>query len=104
MTQTQMDFTGAELRDQALTKHHQNHKAHIHAVRMALLAGAKLAGSVYLTGDDASLIADQMQIPGDRRFLGAVFKGWDRVKSTGRYQNSRLPQRHARPVAIWAIV
>lgn len=99
-----MDFTGAELRDQALQVHHQNHSADIQKVRVALLAGARLAGVDTISGDDAVVIIEQMQIPGDRRFVGAIFRGWDKVVSTGQYVHSRLPQRHHRPVLQWRIV
>lgn len=94
---------GSHLRDAALAKHHANHAQDIQRVRMSLLAAAKMGGLDTLTADDASLVADQLGIPGDRRWLGGVFRNWSRVKATDRTIPSTLSRRHARRVAVWLV-
>lgn len=96
--------TGQALRDAALSQHQQNHKADITRVRLALLAACRIGGLTEVTGDDASVIADQLGIPGDRRWLGSVFRGWERVRVTDRTIPSRLSRRHHRRVAVWQVL
>ncbi len=96
---------GQALRDEALAKHRANHSADIHNVRIALLVAAELRGLTELTGDDASVVADQLGLPeGERRWLGAVFRGWDRVQATDRMVPSRLARRNARRVMVWRLL
>lgn len=95
---------GAHLRDAALDKHTQNRKQDIERVRLSLLVACRVGNLTELTADDASLVADQLGIPGDRRWLGAVFRGWNRVKATDRMVPSRLSRRNARRILVWAVV
>lgn len=98
------ELPGAKLRDDALQAHHANHAQDIQRVRLSLLAACRIGGLTEVTADDASVIADQLGIPGDRRWLGSVFRGWDRVRVTDRTVPSRLPRRHHRRVVIWQVL
>lgn len=95
---------GEQLRDDALQAHRQNHSADIQRVRLSLLAACRMGNLTELTADDASVIADQLHIPGDRRWLGAVFRNWDRVRVTDRTIVSTLSRRHARRIAVWQVL
>lgn len=95
---------GSYLRDEALATHRENHSSDIQRVRMSLLAAAQMGNLAFLTADDASVIADQLGIPGDRRWLGAVFRNWDRVRVTDRTIVSTLSRRHARRIAVWQVL
>lgn len=95
---------GQQLRDAALSQHHANHRDDIARVRMSLLAACRIGNLREITSDDASLVADQLGIPGDRRWVGAVFRNWDRVRVTDRTIPSRLSRRHSRRVAVWLVL
>lgn len=96
---------GQQLRDEALSQHRENHREDIAKVRVALLVACQVGGLQELTGDDASVVADQLGLPsGERRWLGAVFRGWNRVSITDQTVPSRLPRRHHRRISVWRVI
>lgn len=102
MTQTAMDFSGAQLRDAALAQVAQGRQEQIQRVRVALLAYLTMAGLTTFTADDVLLMARELGYgDGDMRWLAGVVKGWPEVEATKEFVPSTLPQRHCRPVRRW---
>lgn len=99
-------FEGAKLRDNALSRHAENHREDIQRVRLALeqwldncQAGQE---GCDITADDIFVVAEGLGLThGDTRWLGSIARRWDRLVHTGRYTPSTLKQRHARPVPVW---
>lgn len=94
---------GRALRDAALDRFRD--PAIVAAVRAAMLAlYRQRAGTLapYVTADDASEWVDlhRADYPGDRRFLGQVFRPGSGWRACG-WEESRLARRHARPVRQW---
>lgn len=97
-------FDGLAQRNAMLDRHAVNHREDIQKVRVALLVAARMGNLREITSDDASVIADQLGLPGgERRWVGAVFKGWNRVQATDRMVKSRLARRNARRVMVWQL-
>lgn len=93
---------GLELQRQALAQSRAGREERINAVRRELERWLDNCEGNEITADDIFVVAEQLGFTqGDTRWLGNVPKGWSRMRATGRYQKSSLPQRHARPVAIW---
>lgn len=95
-------LTGPEMKAQALADHADRRAADIQKVRVALLAGAKLAQSTTLTADDASVVVERLGLT-TGKWLGAIFRNWPAVAHTGTYVKSTLPRSRARMIAVWAI-
>lgn len=100
--QGEMDFTGAALKERALADHAERRAHDIQKVRIALLAGAKLAQSSTLTADDAAVVVERLGMS-TGNWCGAIFRNWDAVEHTGTYTKSIIPRSRARMVSVWAI-
>lgn len=95
-------FTGAQLKEQALSQHASDRAHDIQKVRVALLAGARMAESRFLTADDASVVVERLGMS-TGKWLGTIFRHWDAVEPTGQFIKSTLPRSRARRIAVWAI-
>lgn len=93
---------GAALKEQALARHAENRASDIQKVRVALLAGAKLAGSDILTADDASVVVERLGLT-TGNWCGAIFRNWPAVEHTGQYIKSQTPRSRARMIAVWRV-
>jgi len=89
-------FSGRELRDQAIERVAINKESYVQAARKVMHEILDRAGRV--TSDD---VRDLLPVPDgmDPRVLGAVFArcGLRRIG----WKETRYPQAHARPIAIW---
>lgn len=95
-------FAGAQLRDAALAQSALGRETRIQQVRQELERWLDNCEGDTITADDIFVVAEQLGLTeGDTRWLGNVPRGWVRMRNTGRYEPSTLPQRHARPVAVW---
>ncbi len=90
------------MRDAALAQSQRGREERIQRVRDELCRWLDNCEGDEITADDIFVVAEQLGLTeGDTRWLGNVPKGWSRMRNTGRYEKSSLPQRHARPVAVW---
>lgn len=95
-------FSGPALKEQALHGHAERRAHDIAKVRVALLAGARMAESRFLTADDASVVVERLGMS-TGKWLGTIFRHWDAVEPTGQFIKSTLPRSRARRIAVWAI-
>jgi hypothetical protein len=93
---------GRALRDAAIAQADEHAEVEWKLLAERALWAVIQAGEPFTTDD----VWERIDVPHEPRALGAVMQSAARanlIHKTGDYRQSRRPECHARPVAVWAV-
>lgn len=102
MTQTTLDLTAPQARDQAIERVRRANRDWVADVARVICGAAKLRAQ--FTADDILPLIEHLGVPTDNRALGAAFnaaKNAGIIDPTDRFVPTKRSHCHARPIRIW---